>query len=64
MYDVVKNDAPAKQVYVSAEDLQDALMQKKTADVPSKPQTIVKRGGKKKSRSGLTYRELLVIRVA
>ena len=37
MYDVVKNDAPAKQVYVSAEDLQDAL---------SKPQTIVKRGGK------------------
>ena len=46
MYDVVKNDAPAKQVYVSAEDLQDALMQKKTVDVPSKPQTIVKRGGK------------------
>lgn len=46
MYDVVKNDAPAKQVYVSAEDLQDALMQKKTADAPSKPQTIVKRGGK------------------
>ncbi len=46
MYDVVKNDAPAKQVYVSAEDLQDALMQKKTADAPSKPQTVVKRGGK------------------
>ena len=46
MYDVVKNDAPAKQVYVSAEDLQDALMQKKTADVPSKPQTVVKWGGK------------------
>ena len=38
--------APAKQVYVSAEDLQDALMQKKTADVPSKPQTVVKWGGK------------------
>ena len=46
MYDVVKNDAPAKQVYVSAEDLQDALMQKKTADLPSKPQTVVKWGGK------------------
>lgn len=46
MYDVVKNDAPAKQVYVSAEDLQDALMQKKTADAPSKSQTVVKRGGK------------------
>ena len=31
---------------MSAEDLQDALMQKKTADAPSKSQTVVKRGGK------------------
>lgn len=46
MYDVVKNDLPAKQVYVSAEDLQDALMKKKTVDHPSAPRTIVKRGGK------------------
>lgn len=46
MYDVVKNDLPVKQVYVSAEDLQDALMKKKTVEHPSAPWTIVKRGGK------------------
>ena len=46
MYDVVKNDLPAKQVYVSAEDLQDALMKKTTVEHPSAPRTIVKRGGK------------------
>lgn len=46
MCDVVKNDLPAKQVYVSAEDLQDALMKKKTVEHPSAPRTIVKRGGK------------------
>ena len=46
MYDVVKNDLPAKQVYVSAEDLQDALMKKKPVEHPSAPRTIVKRGGK------------------
>lgn len=46
MYDVVKNDLSVRQVYVSAEDLQDALMQKKTADSPSRPQNIIKRGGK------------------
>lgn len=46
VYDVVKNDLPAKQVYVSAEELQNALLQKKSADAPAKPQTIVKRGGK------------------
>lgn len=46
MYDVVKNDLPAKQVYVSAEDLQDALMKKKTVEHPSAPRTTVKQGGK------------------
>ena len=46
MYDVVKNDFSSKQVYVSAEELQDALMQKKTVESSPKPQTIVKRGGK------------------
>ena len=46
MYDVVKNDFPTKQVYVSAEDLQDALMKKKTVEHLSAPRTIVKRGGK------------------
>lgn len=45
IYDVVRNDRPAKQVYVSAEELQEALMQKKASDAPAKPQTIVKRGG-------------------
>ena len=41
LYDIVKNDAPAKQVYVSAEEIQEALLQKK---VPEKPrsQPIVK----------------------
>lgn len=46
MYDIVKNDLSAKQVYVSAEDLQDALLQRKETDAPAKPQTIIKRGGK------------------
>ena len=46
MYDIVRNDLPAKQVYVSAEELKEALMQKKTEDAPSKPQTVIKRGGK------------------
>ena len=46
VYDIIKNDLPAKQVYVSAEELQDALMDKKHVDAPSAPQTIIKRGGK------------------
>lgn len=46
MYDIVKDDISAKQVYVSAEDLQDALLQRKESDVTAKPQTIIKRGGK------------------
>lgn len=46
MYDIVKDDISAKQVYVSAEDLQDALLQRKESDATAKPQTIIKRGGK------------------
>lgn len=47
MYDVVRNDQPTKQVYVSAEELQEALLQKASADnAPRKPQTVAKRGGK------------------
>ena len=47
MYDIVKDDRPAKQVYVSAEDLQAALMQKKTVDTtPQKPKPAPKHGGK------------------
>lgn len=32
MYDIVKDDVPARQVFVSAEQLQDALLKKKTDD--------------------------------
>lgn len=46
IYDVVRDDRPAKQVFVSAEDIQEALLQKQMADVPAKPQTLIKRGGK------------------
>ncbi len=46
LYDVVKNDQPAKQVYVSAEELQEAMQKRKADDTPHKPQTIAKRGGK------------------
>lgn len=44
MYDLVKDDVPAKQVFVSAEELQSALLQKKEVDKP-RSQAIVKRGG-------------------
>lgn len=44
MYDIVKNDVPARQVYVSAEELQEALLVKKNVDKP-RMQPIVKRGG-------------------
>lgn len=41
IYDIVKNDVPTKQVYVSAEELQVALLQKKSDDKP-RSQPIVK----------------------
>lgn len=43
VYDIVKDDVPVKQVYVSAEELQEALLQKQTVDKP-KAQPLVKRG--------------------
>lgn len=47
IYDIVKNDVPAKQVYVSAEEIQVALLQKKSADKPkSQPISKPNRGGK------------------
>lgn len=47
IYDIVKNDLPTKQVYVSAEELQEALLQKKVADKPhSVPQPKAARRGK------------------
>lgn len=44
IYDIVKDDVPTKQVYVSAEELQSALLRKTQVDKP-KSQPIVKRGG-------------------
>lgn len=41
IYDIVTNDVPARQVYVSAEELQEALLQKKSVDKP-RSQPIVK----------------------
>ena len=41
IYNIVKDDMPAKQVYVSAEEIQEALLQKKSVDKP-KSQPIVK----------------------
>ena len=42
VYDIVTNDVPVKQVYVSAEDIQVALLQKKEGEKP-RSQPIVKR---------------------
>lgn len=38
IYDIVRNDAPVKQVFVSADDIKEALLQKRTADEPLKQQ--------------------------
>ncbi|KAA6317533.1 hypothetical protein EZS27_032326, partial [termite gut metagenome] len=44
IYDIVKDDNPTKQVYISAEDIQTALLQKKDADDKKpKSQPAVKR---------------------
>ncbi len=42
MYDIVRNDIPAKQVFVSAEEIQNALFEKKNVDKPQS-QPIVKK---------------------
>lgn len=44
IYDIVKDDVPAKQVYASAEDIQAALLQRKGAAERPKSQPIVKPG--------------------
>ncbi|KAA6335352.1 Endonuclease MutS2 [termite gut metagenome] len=41
IYDIVKDDVPAKQIYLSAEDIQTALLQKKDTEKP-KSQPAVK----------------------
>jgi hypothetical protein len=45
IYDIVRNDEPARQVYINADDIKNALLQKSAADKP-KSQPIVKRGGR------------------
>lgn len=45
IYDIVADDVPVKQVFVSAEEIQTALLQKKGVDKP-KSQPIVKQGAK------------------
>ena len=48
LYEVVKDDRPVRQVFVSAEDLREALTQKKAADAPTpaRPKGHDKQGGK------------------
>ena len=55
IYDIVKNDVPTKQVYVSAEELQVALLQKKSVDKP-RVQPIEKNN---QSRSG--HRDIIEV---
>lgn len=43
VYEIVANDVPAKQIYVSAEEIQAAILQKKEVEKP-KSQPIAKRG--------------------
>lgn len=45
IYDIVADDVPVKQVFVSAEEIQTAILQKKSVDKP-KSQPIVKQGAK------------------
>ena len=47
LYEVVKDDAPVKQVYVSADDLQQALLRKKSADEPQPRQQTAKSSSQK-----------------
>ncbi len=35
IYDIIRNDAPVKQVFVSADDIKEALLQKRVADEPA-----------------------------
>ncbi len=45
VYDIVRNDVPAKEVYASAEELQDALLRKVDEEIQPKARTIMKHGG-------------------
>ena len=52
IYDIVKDDVPAKQVYVSAEEIQSALLQKKFVDKP-KSQPIMKPNHGQSGKNGI-----------
>ncbi|WP_294628056.1 DUF2027 domain-containing protein [uncultured Bacteroides sp.] len=52
IYDIVRDDIPAKQVYVSAEEIQAALLQKKSTDKP-KQQPAMKPGQPRGGRNGI-----------
>lgn len=47
IYEVVKNDIPAKEIYVSAQELQSALLEKRSADANPVQQPELKHGGQK-----------------
>lgn len=57
IYNIVKDDQPAKQVYVSAEEIQVALLQKKSADKP-KSQPVVKPAHARGGKSGIVEIDL------
>ncbi|WP_175628455.1 DUF2027 domain-containing protein [Bacteroides acidifaciens] len=57
IYNIVKDDMPAKQVYVSAEEIQIALLQKKSVDKP-KSQPIVKPNHAHGGKSGIVEIDL------
>ena len=38
IYDIVKNDVPVKQIFVNADDIKEALLQKRNVDEPVKLQ--------------------------
>lgn len=56
IYDLVKNDAPVQQVYVDAESIQQALLQKTKSDQPAKmaqPAQADRKGQQRRSRNGI-----------
>lgn len=55
IYDVVKNDAAARQVFASAEEIQEALMQKKQSDAPRTPTPASR---KQKEKNGIVEVDL------
>lgn len=57
IYDIVKDDMPAKQVYVSAEEIQVALLQKKSTD-KLKSQPIVKPNHAQGGKNGIVEVDL------